>query len=101
METEVIANVLGGRKVLESTVRKPDDLAKLVRMGLPATSITMLVCHNPTRHIYRDERITIYVRVRSDHCRFVLANTAGQRLFFGEEGHTAYRDRRDRNDHKH
>jgi putative toxin-antitoxin system antitoxin component (TIGR02293 family) len=42
METEVIANVLGGRKVLGRTVRKPDDLAKLVRMGLPATSITML-----------------------------------------------------------
>jgi putative toxin-antitoxin system antitoxin component (TIGR02293 family) len=42
VETEVIANVLGGRKVLGRTVRKPDDLAKLVRMGLPATSITML-----------------------------------------------------------
>jgi hypothetical protein len=29
METEVIAEVLGGRKVLGKAVRKPDDLARL------------------------------------------------------------------------
>jgi putative toxin-antitoxin system antitoxin component (TIGR02293 family) len=42
METEVIAGVLGGRKVLGKTIRKPDDLAQLVRQGLPASSVTAL-----------------------------------------------------------
>jgi putative toxin-antitoxin system antitoxin component (TIGR02293 family) len=42
METEAIAAVLGGRKVLGKTVKKPDDLAELVRKGLPATSVTAL-----------------------------------------------------------
>ena len=42
METETIANLLGGRKVLGKTVKKPDDLAKLIRKGLPASSVRML-----------------------------------------------------------
>jgi putative toxin-antitoxin system antitoxin component (TIGR02293 family) len=42
MDTEVIAEVLGGRKVLGKAVRKPDDLARLVRNGLPAISVTIL-----------------------------------------------------------
>lgn len=42
METEAIAEVLGGRKVLRKSVKKPYDLAQLVREGLPATSITVL-----------------------------------------------------------
>jgi putative toxin-antitoxin system antitoxin component (TIGR02293 family) len=42
METEAIANVLGGRKALGRTVRKPEDLAKLVRQGLPVTTIATL-----------------------------------------------------------
>jgi len=42
METEIIANVLGGRKVLGKTVKKPDDLAKLIRKGLPASSLRAL-----------------------------------------------------------
>ncbi len=42
METEIIAEVLGGRKVLRKVVKKPDDLAQLVRKGLPATSVTVL-----------------------------------------------------------
>ncbi len=37
-----IAEVLGGRKVLGKTVKEPDDLADLVRKGLPASSITAL-----------------------------------------------------------
>lgn len=37
-----IAQVLGGRKVLGRDVRKPDDLAELVRKGLPAGSIKVL-----------------------------------------------------------
>ncbi len=42
METEAIANALGGRKVLGKAVRKPDDLAELVRKGLPARSVKAL-----------------------------------------------------------
>lgn len=42
MKTEVIAEVLGGRKVLGRAIKKPDDLAELVRKGLPATSVTAL-----------------------------------------------------------
>ena len=42
METESIAEVLGGRKVLHKVIKKPDDLAKLIREGLPATSVTVL-----------------------------------------------------------
>ncbi len=42
MKTRTIADLLGGRKVLGKVVSKPDDLAELVRKGLPATSITAL-----------------------------------------------------------
>jgi putative toxin-antitoxin system antitoxin component (TIGR02293 family) len=42
MQTELIAEVLGGRKVLGKTVKKPDDLAELVRKGLPASSVRVL-----------------------------------------------------------
>ena len=42
METETIAEILGGRKVLGKTIKKPDDLAELVRKGLPASSVTEL-----------------------------------------------------------
>jgi putative toxin-antitoxin system antitoxin component (TIGR02293 family) len=37
-----IAAVLGGRKVLGKVVKKPDDLAELVRQGLPANSVKEL-----------------------------------------------------------
>jgi putative toxin-antitoxin system antitoxin component (TIGR02293 family) len=37
-----IAEVLGGRKVLGKAVKKPDDLAELVRKGLPASAVTRL-----------------------------------------------------------
>ncbi len=42
METEAIAEALGGRKVLGSTIKNPDDLTNLIRKGLPAVSITAL-----------------------------------------------------------
>jgi putative toxin-antitoxin system antitoxin component (TIGR02293 family) len=42
METEAIAEILGGRKVLGKAVKRPDDLARLVREGLPAGSVTAL-----------------------------------------------------------
>jgi putative toxin-antitoxin system antitoxin component (TIGR02293 family) len=37
-----IAEVLGGRRVLGKVVKKPDDLAELVRKGLPASSVKVL-----------------------------------------------------------
>jgi putative toxin-antitoxin system antitoxin component (TIGR02293 family) len=42
MGTEAIAEVLGGRKVLGKTIKRANDLAQLVRKGLPATSVTAL-----------------------------------------------------------
>jgi putative toxin-antitoxin system antitoxin component (TIGR02293 family) len=42
METEAIAQILGGRKVLGKTIKNSDDLTHLIRRGLPAGSITAL-----------------------------------------------------------
>lgn len=42
VETEAIAELLGGWKVLGRNVKKPDDLARLVRKGLPVGSVTAL-----------------------------------------------------------
>lgn len=42
MESQAIAEVLGGRKVLGQSIRKADDLAQLIRKGLPAGSVSAL-----------------------------------------------------------
>ena len=42
METAAIAEVLGGWKVLGKNVKNSDDLARLVRKGLPAGSVAAL-----------------------------------------------------------
>lgn len=42
MEIEAIVDVLGGRRVVGKAVKNPDDLAQLVRTGLPAGSIPAL-----------------------------------------------------------
>ena len=42
METEAIAEALGGRAVLGKPVNKPDDLAQIVRKGLPVGSLKNL-----------------------------------------------------------
>ena len=42
METETIAEALGGRKVLRKVIKNPDDLTHLVRKGLPAGSVSAL-----------------------------------------------------------
>jgi len=42
LETAEIAEVLGGRKVLGRPIKNPDDLAQLVRAGLPARSVSAL-----------------------------------------------------------
>ncbi|HXZ78663.1 MAG TPA: antitoxin Xre/MbcA/ParS toxin-binding domain-containing protein [Terriglobales bacterium] len=42
METQAIAEILGGRRVLGRAVKNRDDLARLVREGLPANSVIAL-----------------------------------------------------------
>lgn len=42
MISAMIAEVLGGRKVLGKAVKNPGDLAELVRKGLPASSVIAL-----------------------------------------------------------
>ena len=42
MSTETIAEILGGPKVLGRSIKSPGDLAHLVRIGLPAASVTAL-----------------------------------------------------------
>src|ERR1700683_126918 len=42
MQTETIAEILGGRKVLGRTIKSPDDLTHLIRKGLPSSSLTAL-----------------------------------------------------------
>jgi len=42
MAAGAIADVLGGRKILGRSIRNPDDLAHLIRKGLPATSVSAL-----------------------------------------------------------
>jgi len=42
MKTESIAEALGGPKVLGRTIRKPHDLAELIRQGLPAGAVSAL-----------------------------------------------------------
>jgi putative toxin-antitoxin system antitoxin component (TIGR02293 family) len=42
METHAIAEILGGRKVLGKAIKSSDDLAHLIRKGLPAGSVTAL-----------------------------------------------------------
>ena len=42
METEAITEILGGRRVFGKVIKNPNDLAHLVRKGLPAGSIPAL-----------------------------------------------------------
>lgn len=42
METQAIAEALGGERILGKQVQKPDDLAHIVRTGLPAGSLLAL-----------------------------------------------------------
>jgi putative toxin-antitoxin system antitoxin component (TIGR02293 family) len=42
METQTISEILGGQKVLGNLVKNPDDLAHMIRKGLPAGSVLAL-----------------------------------------------------------
>jgi putative toxin-antitoxin system antitoxin component (TIGR02293 family) len=41
-ESAAIAEALGGRKILGKVIKTPDELAELVRKGLPASSVKAL-----------------------------------------------------------
>lgn len=62
MKSEAIAEVLGGRKVLRRSVRKADDLAALVREGLPATAITALASRLDMGNTVLSRKLGIPVR---------------------------------------
>ncbi len=59
METQAIAEVLGGRKVLGRAIRKSTDLAELVREGLPATSVTSLAAKLNIGHTVLSRKLGI------------------------------------------
>ena len=42
MQTQDIANTLGGRKLLGKDIKKPEELAQLIRRGLPVSSVGAL-----------------------------------------------------------
>jgi putative toxin-antitoxin system antitoxin component (TIGR02293 family) len=62
MKTAAIAEVLGGRRVLHKVVRKPDDLAQLIRNGLPAGSVTALAERLDLRNAALSRKLGIPLR---------------------------------------
>ena|SRR5215467_723637 len=59
MTVEAIAAALGGPKVLGRTIKKPHDLADLVRKGLPANSVKALAGRLDIRNAALSERLGI------------------------------------------
>jgi putative toxin-antitoxin system antitoxin component (TIGR02293 family) len=59
MTAEVIAEVLGGPKVLGRAVKKPHDLADLVRRGLPTGSVKALAGRLDIRNAALSKRLGI------------------------------------------
>ncbi len=57
-----IAEILGGRKVLGKAVNKPDDLAELVRKGLPANSVRVLAARLEVANAVLSEKLGIAQR---------------------------------------
>jgi putative toxin-antitoxin system antitoxin component (TIGR02293 family) len=82
MTATVIAKVLGGRKVLGKTVKKPDDLAALVREGLPATSVTVLAERLDIGSTMLSEKLGIPLRTLSRRLssRSRLTSTESDRM---------------------
>ncbi|MBZ5627475.1 MAG: DUF2384 domain-containing protein [Acidobacteriia bacterium] len=79
MEAEAIAEVLGGRKVLGRVVKNPDDLAQLVRKGLPANSLTALAERLHVGNIVLSRKLGIpqrtLTRRLSQHSRLTAAES--------------------------
>jgi len=65
MTAEAIAEVLGGRKLLGKVVKKADDLAELVRKGLPATTLTALAERLEVSNLVLSEKLGIPQRTFS------------------------------------
>ncbi len=79
METKAIAEVLGGRRVLGTVIKTPDDLAHLVRKGLPASSVTALAARLAVGNTVLSRKLGIpqrtLTRRLSQHSRLTTAES--------------------------
>src|SRR5437016_5736986 len=75
----IVAEVLGGRKVLGRAIKKADDLAQLVRKGLPADSVTALAAKLDLGNSALSQRLGIPLRTLtrrlSQHSRLTAAES--------------------------
>lgn len=65
MGTAEIVEVLGGRKTFKRAVKSTDDLAQLVRTGLPASTVTLLAATLAVHRARVAERLNIPSRTLS------------------------------------
>jgi putative toxin-antitoxin system antitoxin component (TIGR02293 family) len=65
MGTQEIVEVLGGRKIFKRAVRSSDDLAQLVRSGLPASTVALLAATLAVERARMAERLNIPSRTLS------------------------------------
>jgi putative toxin-antitoxin system antitoxin component (TIGR02293 family) len=65
MGTAEIVEVLGGRKTFKRAVKSTDDLAQLVRSGLPATTVALLAATLAVERAQMAERLNIPSRTLS------------------------------------
>jgi len=65
MGTAEIVEVLGGRKTFKRAVKSTDDLAQLVRAGLPATTVALLAATLAVERAQMAERLNIPSRTLS------------------------------------
>jgi putative toxin-antitoxin system antitoxin component (TIGR02293 family) len=65
MGTAEIVEVLGGRKTFKRAVKNTDDLAQLVRSGLPASTVALLAATLAVERAQMAERLNIPSRTLS------------------------------------
>jgi putative toxin-antitoxin system antitoxin component (TIGR02293 family) len=65
MGTAEIVEVLGGRKTFKRAVKNTDDLAQLVRSGLPASTVALLAATLAVERSQMAERLNIPSRTLS------------------------------------
>lgn len=79
MTSQVIAEVLGGRKVLGRTIKNSVDLTELIRIGLPASAIVALAEKLDLKNAVISERLGIPQRTLSrrlsQHARLSAAES--------------------------
>ena len=79
MTSQVIAEVLGGRKVLGRTIKNSVDLTELIRTGLPASAIVALAKKLDLKNAVISERLGIPQRTLSrrlsQHARLTAAES--------------------------